>query len=48
VSDWVNKLQQVLANPTSTPSLNLRLSQAGKYSWSAHAEIIAESYLQLD
>lgn len=47
VSDWVNKLAQVLVNPSSTPSVNLRLSQAGKYSWTAHAQIIAQSYLQL-
>jgi glycosyltransferase involved in cell wall biosynthesis len=48
VSDWVRILEQVLIDPTtSTPSMNLRLSQAGKYSWSAHAQIIAQSYLQL-
>ncbi|MBF2005159.1 MAG: glycosyltransferase [Chlorogloeopsis fritschii C42_A2020_084] len=47
VSAWVKTVEQLLVNPASAPALNLRLSQAQKYSWSAHAQIIAKSYLQL-
>jgi glycosyltransferase involved in cell wall biosynthesis len=47
VSDWVSKLVQVLANPASVPEQHYRLSQAAKYSWSNHAQIIAQAYLQL-
>ncbi len=47
ISAWVEKVTQVLSNSNSAPELNLRLSQAQKYSWSNHAQIIAESYLKL-
>lgn len=47
VSVWVKTVAQLLANPTSAPVLNLRLAEAKKYSWSAHAEIIAQSYAKL-
>ncbi len=47
ISAWVQTIEQVLANPITAPHLNLRLHQAQKYSWSNHAEIIAQSYLRL-
>jgi glycosyltransferase involved in cell wall biosynthesis len=47
VSAWVKTIEQLLLNPTSAPDMNLRLNQANKYSWSAHAQIIAQSYLKL-
>ncbi|MEH1847912.1 MAG: glycosyltransferase family 1 protein [Nostoc sp.] len=47
VSAWVKTVEQLLLNPTSAPDINLRLNQANKYSWSAHAQIIAQSYLKL-
>ncbi|MBK1988957.1 glycosyltransferase [Sphaerospermopsis aphanizomenoides BCCUSP55] len=47
VSAWVETVVQFLSNPTTAPSINLRLSQAQKYSWSNHAQIIAKSYLKL-
>ncbi|WGV29222.1 glycosyltransferase [Halotia branconii] len=47
VSAWVNTVEQLLLNPTSAPDINLRLSQAQKYSWSTHTQIIAQSYSEL-
>jgi glycosyltransferase involved in cell wall biosynthesis len=45
ISSWVKTVEQLLANPANAPDLNLRLAQAGKYSWSAHAQTIAHAYL---
>jgi glycosyltransferase involved in cell wall biosynthesis len=47
VSAWVQTVAAILSNPTTAPSLNLRLDQGQKYSWSSHAQIIAQSYLKL-
>jgi glycosyltransferase involved in cell wall biosynthesis len=47
VSAWVEKIAQLLSNPTSAPVINVRLNQAQKYSWSNHTQIIAKSYLRL-
>jgi glycosyltransferase involved in cell wall biosynthesis len=47
VSAWVKTVTQVLSSPTMAPNINLRLNQAQKYSWSNHAQIIAQSYLKL-
>jgi glycosyltransferase involved in cell wall biosynthesis len=47
VSTWVETVSKLLLNSTIVPSLNMRLSQAQKYSWSNHAQIIAQSYLKL-
>lgn len=47
VSTWVKTVEQLLANPTIAPELDVRLAQAQKYSWSAHAQIIAQTYLKL-
>ena len=47
VSAWVKTVEQLLENPTTAPEYSLRLAQAQKYSWSAHAQTIAKAYLQL-
>lgn len=47
IPTWVNTANNLLKNPDTAPSLNLRLAQAKKYSWSTHAQIIAQTYLQL-
>ncbi len=47
ISHWVQTIKQILVNSHSAPTINLRLNQAQKYSWSHHAQIIAKSYLQL-
>ncbi|WP_016951908.1 glycosyltransferase [Anabaena sp. PCC 7108] len=47
VSAWVEKIVQLLSNPTSAPVINIRLNQAQRYSWSNHAQIIAQSYIKL-
>lgn len=47
IPTWVNTANNLLKNPDTAPSLNLRLAQAEKYSWSTHAQIIAQTYLQL-
>jgi glycosyltransferase involved in cell wall biosynthesis len=46
VSAWVKMVEQLLTNPTTAPELNVRLAQAQKYSWSAHAQTIAKIYQQ--
>ena len=46
VPAWVKTVEQLLINPTLAPTLETRLEQARQYSWSAHAEIIADAYLQ--
>jgi glycosyltransferase involved in cell wall biosynthesis len=45
ISAWVQTIEQVLAHPNRTPTINSRLTQAQKYSWSNHAQIIGKSYL---
>lgn len=47
VSAWVKTVEKLLAEPGAAPELNFRLAQAQKYSWSAHAQAIAQAYLQL-
>jgi glycosyltransferase involved in cell wall biosynthesis len=47
ISTWVETVTEVLSNPNIAPEMNLCLSQAQKYSWSNHAQIIAQSYLKL-
>lgn len=47
VGAWVKTVEQLLTNPNSACDRNLRLAQAQKYSWTAHAQTIAEAYLKL-
>jgi glycosyltransferase involved in cell wall biosynthesis len=47
VSVWVRTVEQLLESPTHAPHRHIRLAHARKYSWSAHAQTIAEAYLQL-
>lgn len=47
ISTWVETVTKVLSNPNIAPEMNLRFSQAQKYSWSHHAQIIVQCYLKL-
>ena len=47
ISTWVKTVDQLVINPNYSPELEIRLAQAQKYSWSTHANIIAEAYLNL-
>ncbi|MFM7437070.1 MAG: glycosyltransferase [Snowella sp.] len=47
ISTWVRITDQLITHPEHCPSLDLRLAQAQKYSWSTHANIIAGAYLDL-
>jgi glycosyltransferase involved in cell wall biosynthesis len=44
---WVNTIVELLETPQKAPSLEVKLEQASKYSWSNHAEVIANAYLDL-
>jgi len=46
LSAWIEAIATVINNG-EIPSLDVRLNQAQKYSWSKHADIIAEAYLKL-
>jgi glycosyltransferase involved in cell wall biosynthesis len=46
LSMWIEAIARVINNE-EVPSLDVRLNQAQKYSWSKHADIIAEAYLRL-
>ena len=48
ISNWVNTLEMLLINPNLYPDLGVRLNQSQKYSWSNHANIIAQTYFNLD
>jgi glycosyltransferase involved in cell wall biosynthesis len=48
ISIWVQTVTQILANPSKAPIQDLRLAQAKKFSWSAHTQTIAQSYLELN
>jgi glycosyltransferase involved in cell wall biosynthesis len=47
ISTWVKTVDQLVINPNDSPELKIRLAQAQKYSWSTHANTIAEAYLNL-
>lgn len=47
VSAWVKTVDKLLIEPSFAPEQNFRLAQAQKYSWSTHAQTIAQAYLQL-
>ncbi len=47
ISAWIKIVERLLASPTSAPERNLRLAHASQYSWSAHAQTIADAYLRL-
>jgi glycosyltransferase involved in cell wall biosynthesis len=47
ISTWVKTVDQLVINPNYSPELGIRLAQAQKYSWSTHADTIAEAYLNL-
>jgi glycosyltransferase involved in cell wall biosynthesis len=47
ISTWVKTVDQLVINPNYSPELETRLAQSQKYSWSTHANTIAEAYLNL-
>jgi glycosyltransferase involved in cell wall biosynthesis len=47
ISAWVTTIQQLLQCSASAPTLTQRLAQAQNYSWSSHAQIVAQAYQQL-
>jgi glycosyltransferase involved in cell wall biosynthesis len=47
LSVWLEAIAQVIEKSEQIPNLDLRLAQAKKYSWSHHAEIIANAYLRM-
>jgi glycosyltransferase involved in cell wall biosynthesis len=44
---WQEAIAQVIQKSEKIPNLNTRLNQAEKYSWSRHAKIVADAYLQI-
>jgi glycosyltransferase involved in cell wall biosynthesis len=47
ISTWVKAVDQLVINPNCSPKIEIRLAQSQKYSWSIHANTIAEAYLNL-
>lgn len=47
ISTWIKTVDQLVINPNDSPELKIRLAQSQKYSWSNHANTIAEAYLNL-
>jgi len=47
VEAWAETVSQLLLDPAAAPDRAVRLAQANRYSWTAHAQIIAQAYWQL-
>src|SRR5262249_20963655 len=47
VAAWSQTVCRLLADPAQAPQRSDRIAQAQRYSWAAHAEIIAKTYLRL-
>ncbi|MCG9891860.1 MAG: glycosyltransferase family 4 protein [Thermosynechococcaceae cyanobacterium MS004] len=47
IKTWIETLSRLIDLPQQAPSLQTKLKQASKYSWSTHASIIAQAYLKL-
>jgi len=47
ITNWINTVKSVMANPAIAPCLEQRLAQAHQYSWSTHAQIVAAAYFKL-
>lgn len=47
VPAWTEAVRRILIDPSAVPASDIRLSQAAKFSWRAHARVIAEAYLRL-
>jgi glycosyltransferase involved in cell wall biosynthesis len=47
VSAWTETVVRAFADPASAPDRGVRLAQARRYSWAAHARTIADTYLRL-
>jgi glycosyltransferase involved in cell wall biosynthesis len=46
VPEWTRCLHELLCGTASLPPVEARLAQAGRFTWSAHARIIADTYLE--
>ena len=44
---WSSVVAKLLADPTAAPTRAERLAWAGRFTWEAHAEIIARAYRRL-
>ena len=47
VEAWTATIGRLLEHPEQTPSREIRLQEAARYSWKAHAELIRDAYLRL-
>ena len=47
IEAWSSVVSRLLTNPAAAPSLTDRLAWAGRFTWAAHAEIIAGTYRRL-
>jgi glycosyltransferase involved in cell wall biosynthesis len=47
VAGWSQTVCRLLADPALAPQRSLRIAQAQRFSWAAHAEIIVKTYLWL-
>jgi glycosyltransferase involved in cell wall biosynthesis len=47
IEQWVATIKDFLQHPAGFPTVEQRLQQAARYSWSAHAQTIAQVYAQL-
>jgi glycosyltransferase involved in cell wall biosynthesis len=47
VEKWVATVKDLLRKPSANPSLEMRQTQARRFTWRAHAERVAGSYRRL-
>jgi glycosyltransferase involved in cell wall biosynthesis len=47
VDAWVDAVARTIEHPSECPTRELRLAQAGKFTWANHARIIREAYARL-
>jgi len=47
IGAWANVVEQLLANPAAAPPRADRIAWASRFTWQAHADIIAGTYLNL-
>jgi glycosyltransferase involved in cell wall biosynthesis len=47
VDTWVKRVENLLSGTELPPPLEIRLAQAGRYTWKVHAEQIAKTYREM-
>jgi glycosyltransferase involved in cell wall biosynthesis len=47
VDTWVKRVENLISGTEVPPPLEIRLKQAGRYSWEVHAERIAKTYREM-